>query len=304
LTWKDCLMNICEIFERFAKAYAEIILYKRAVKTTAKNEFNELMKNEPLFNTLGFQGIPVSASNVHFKEARTGDLKLITQQRHSIEDKKKSVFLHKNRQYRWILAEAYEIFEDFLEEAYVFAGLTDETLWHEKDLNALSQTSVEQTRTEMLVGVVKNKRDKPSSILNQFRNCFEELGTVELEKGNELQLNMKFTLILIEHLRHIIVHKKGNVSNFQMFCENVIKKSGVYNNGNYPKEYLDFIKLYFGANELENTITLLEYEITEGGITFTDDRFENTLLNCLIAYAQLISVCLDEHYKRINPVTP
>ena len=39
-----------------------------------------------------------------------------------LEDQKRAVWRHKNKQYQWLLAEAYELFEDFIESAYGFAG--------------------------------------------------------------------------------------------------------------------------------------------------------------------------------------
>ena len=56
----------------------------------------------------------------------------------TIEDRRLSVILHKNKQYQWLLSEAYEEFEDFIEAAYAYAGYADNNFWPLKDYGNIS----------------------------------------------------------------------------------------------------------------------------------------------------------------------
>lgn len=100
------------------------------------------------------------------------------------------------------------------------------------------------------------KRDLPHSILSRLRMCYPDL--VELEKSNFRDLNLKFAITLIEKLRHVIVHNAGWTKSKEDFIVAVAKQAGVYNNGNIAKENIEFVNDFFGIDEYENMIALLE----------------------------------------------
>jgi hypothetical protein len=130
--------------------------------------------------------------------------------------------------------------------------------------------------------------------LNKLRKQFPKFN--DDEKTNKLQVDLSFAITLIEKLRHMIVHKGGKVSSRRDFIRLTTEQSGLYNNGNISQEYLDLINLFFGENEYENLITLLEIRIQpEIPLDIHVSRFDK-LTGYLMANAFLI-------YKHIKSST-
>jgi len=132
-------MNDSEIIELFADKLAEIVLYQRAVKKTAQKELKYLedyaasLQDKP-----DLMDISSSHNAMYFYDARTGTARMYGHKVSSIEDRYLSVILHKNKQYQWLIAEAYEEFEDFLERVYAFLGYTDSNFWPMSDFGRIS----------------------------------------------------------------------------------------------------------------------------------------------------------------------
>lgn len=207
----------------------------------------------------------------------------------SLEDKKRAVYRHKNKQYQWLLSEAYELFEDFIETTYAYAGYTDRSFWPLKDFGNVSLAELEEKDFTWFVHQAKIPQRE---ILSRYRKKFPQL--VYLETQNRLNINLSLAVVLIENLRHIIVHKKGIISNRRAFIEKVLKASGLYNNGNFCLKHTEFIEKFFGSGEYENTIYLLEVPVDPAYPDTYVDTFEN-LSNYLLAYAHLVMECLTSH---------
>ncbi len=71
--------------------------------------------------------------NMSFRNAKTGDAIFYGFKELSIEDRYLHVLLHKNKQYQWLLAEAYEEFEDYIENAYAYYGSINNSFWPLRD---------------------------------------------------------------------------------------------------------------------------------------------------------------------------
>jgi len=79
-----------------------------------------------------------SLHNMAFRSAKDGERIVFGQKKLSVEDHKLSVFLHKNKQYQWLLSEAYEEFEDCLKYLYAYAGSIDINFWPLADYGNIS----------------------------------------------------------------------------------------------------------------------------------------------------------------------
>ena len=142
-----------------------------------------------------------------FYDAKTGEARSIFGRREiSVEDRMKAVVLHKNKQYQWLLVEAYEAFEDYIEDVYAYAGLIDKNLWPCRHFGNISLSELSNKDFNWFRNKIDTIRNK-DSISNQFRKVFSNIE--EIETKNELNINLKLTIVLIENLRHIIVHKGG-----------------------------------------------------------------------------------------------
>lgn len=290
-------MNIADIFKSYTDQVSQIYLYQRAVKDNAKKEFEQLVQYEKNYEkNPALKDVPLSTHNLFFRPARGDTPYFFDHKKSSLEDKKIAVVLHKNKQYHWLLAEAYESFEDFIEAAYAYAGYMDNNFWPMNDFGKISLSEIKGKSFEWFVAQTKEKRDKPQSILNHFRNKFPQLQQVEANNG--LKRNLRLVICLIEHLRHVIVHNRGVVSDKEKFIELVLTKSGLYNNGKFDIQHKGFIETFFGSDDYQNTISLLEIRTNpEIPLDIHIDVFENLAGN-LLAYAHLIVECLEFAHKK------
>ncbi|MGZ8181779.1 MAG: hypothetical protein ACXWT1_07470 [Methylobacter sp.] len=292
-------MEIIEIFKKYTDEVSQIYLHQRAVKDTAKNELKRLIQQEKTYekiyeeNPEELKEIFLSAHSLSFRIAKDNSPYFFKYKKNSLEDKKIAVILSKNKQYQWLLAEAYEAFEDFIEYAYAHAGYTDKNFWPLNDFGNISLSELEEKNFEWFVFRAKEKRDKPQSILSHFRNKFPLLQ--QIETNNKLNTNLKLAIALVEQLRHHIVHTSGVVSNKEQFIEKILKKSGLYNNGKFDIQHKEFIEEFFGSGDYKNTIALLEISTNpEIPLSTYLDVFE-CLSGYLMAYAHLVAECLNIH---------
>jgi len=211
-----------------------------------------------------------------------------------VEDRMKAVVLHKNKQYQWLLVEAYEAFEDYIEDVYAYAALLDINLWPCRHFGNISLSELSNKDFNWFRNRVNRIKDKDKdNILNQFRNKFNDIE--EIEKTNKLNVNLRLTLILINNLRHIIVHNGGIVGDKAEFSKKVLKDAGLYNNGKPNKRHVIFINNYFGSEEYDNNIVLLEVRIMpEIPIDISINRLDSLTGN-LMSYAFLIAQYLQEY---------
>jgi hypothetical protein len=69
-----------------------------------------------------------------FYDAITGNVIFYDHKKLSIEDRYLHIFIHKNKQYQWLLAEAYEEYEDYLENIYAYYGKVNNAFGHLKTM--------------------------------------------------------------------------------------------------------------------------------------------------------------------------
>ncbi|MBC3860488.1 hypothetical protein H8K32_00105 [Undibacterium jejuense] len=292
-------MNINQILEHFFEKMTEISLHQRSVGESAKsecekfNDYSKILSENENFRTTGF-----SSHNMFYKTAISGEFKFYGRRKLTIDKHKEYVVLHLNKQYQWLLAEAYENFENFLKLSYASAGMSDHNFWHASDFGDISLNQISEKNWEWYAARADKKKNSPKSILTQFRNKFsEELTSVE--QTNTLGIDLNFSITLIEKLRHQIVHTSGVVKNRSDFLRDVFDTCGMYNNGHPKKENVDFIGQFFGENEYKDTILLLDHYSNHSDLTLSQSRF-NLLTNILISYADLIAEKLKTHQANKN----
>lgn len=288
--------DIERLWEDYADRMAEIELFQRATKDVASSEWKELVryaeqvKNYPA----DAQSLSVSLHNMTFREARTGHLSVYRHRSIDIDTKQLNILRRKNRQYQWLLAEAYEEFEDYINKMYAYCGFVDSDFWPLCDYGSIALSDLKTKTFPWFIEQSKQKKGSPHSTLARFRERFPELRAVEAK--NAFEVHLALALSLIEKLRHIIVHNGGKAFNKRRFIEIVAKQAGVYNNGNVRDDVESFINQFFGGEEYENVVALLEIQLRP------DLPFENyicrfgVLTNYLMAYGFL----LYEYAKRLS----
>ncbi len=284
-------MELNEIWNSFAERMAEIELFERAAQASAKKELTFIGElSNSLKDIPELKDVPSSVHNMTFHDARTGQMQSYSYKEQSVEDRYLRVLLHKNKQYQWLLAEAYEEFEDLLENLYAYCGYVNNEFWPLRDYGNISLPELGKKDYVWYVEQARKKKDVPYSILNKFRDHFPALKVHEAR--NQLKVNLSLAITLTEKLRHIIVHKRGSVSSKEKFIKVTMEQAGLYNNGKIAQEHLNFIDQFFGSKERENLITLLEIEIPTGTpVAISLSRF-GKLTGYLLGYANLLCDCI------------
>ena len=122
--------DIASLWEDYTERMAEIELSQRATKDIASSEWKESIRYaEQVKNFPDAQSLSVSLHNMTFREARTGHLSVYRQRRIDMETRQLNILRRKNRQYQWLLAEAYEEFEDYVHKVYAYCGFVNSDFW-------------------------------------------------------------------------------------------------------------------------------------------------------------------------------
>jgi hypothetical protein len=257
------IMNIDEIYKEYCLKIAPLQMHQRSIKKITDDELKSLIKYADSIKDSKFASeFPASVDNFYFYDARDGVAKLLAFKSTSIEEKIKTTIFHKNKQYQWILAEAYEVYEDFLQNIYAYIGFNNKELWPLSDFGTVTLKELANKDFGYYQRQAQNKKDVPHSILSKLRCVLPDYAFIEV--NNKLDRNIKLMIILIENLRHIIVHKNGIITDKKIFIESILKKAGLLNNGKYDKDLYDYISGFFGNNGNENIIVLLEVQVMTG----------------------------------------
>jgi hypothetical protein len=253
-------MKLDDIYADYCIKIAPIYLHQGSIKKITDENLKSLTEyaNSLKENNL-LAGFPSSLHNIYFYSAKDGTARLLAHKSSSIEDNINSTILHKNKQYQWLLAEAYEVYEDFLQNIYAFLGYNNNELWPLSDFGAITLNELKTKEFIFFQKQAKNKKDIPHSILSKLREILPKY--MALEANNKINKNIKLMIILIEKLRHIIVHCGGVVQDKNEFIEGIFQKAGLFNNGKYDKNVYEFILGFFGDEQYKNTISLIEIPV-------------------------------------------
>ncbi|MCF5684917.1 hypothetical protein [Pseudomonas sp. PA-1-3F] len=292
-------MSPQEIFNNFCTKTSELILLQRAARSNSdKNleNLHEAKKREALQDS-PYENIPRSINRMFFYSAKTNELLSYGKKAQNIDDQINFELQHRNKQYQWILAEAYEIFEDYIEELYADIGFRDKNFWPLSDYGALTLHEIYKLNNEWHLNYTKErKKNKPSSILIQFR---KKLGDLEkLEKTNCQNVNFRFAITFIEKLRHAIVHNNGRIDNKEKFIEKTLNESNI--NTPEKEKYRNTINSYIPPSN-DNLIKLLE-RAGHPDIPFSYNDTLEEIIKVLVTYAHLLADCLSGHQS--EPLTP
>lgn len=280
-------MNIEDIWSNYSEHIAEIELFQRATKRASEEELKSLLHyGNQVADSPELKNIPLSSHNMTFRDALSGATYSYHHRQMSIEDRQQDILFRKNRQYQWLLVEAYEEFEDYLHKVYAYCGLTDANFWPLYDYGHIKLSERGSLDFNWYLEQSNKKKGATRSILVSFRNSFPELQKVEA--NNKLEVNLAFVIILVEKLRHVIVHNGGESTSRDSFVELVAREAGVFNNGNISLENKQLVEQFFGVSEYINLVALLEIQLQpKWPIEYYVCRF-GVLVNFLMSYGHLL----------------
>ena len=170
----------------------------------------------------------------------------------------RQVVRQKNRQYGWLLVEAYEEFEDFLERIYAWLGKHDWQAWRLGEFGNVRHAELSLQPFSWYLEAVKRKfAQDPKAILARLRELYPRLAEIE-ERAKPLERNLRLRVELIANLRHKIVHARGTVSDRDGFVEHVLTKCGLWNNGRPRAKHRAAVETYLSPDPNDCFVTLTE----------------------------------------------
>ena len=285
-------MELDQIFKTFSERIAEIELLRRAGKDVATGEFKKYQELAQRAEQDPDRALLYSSIHaMHFYDAQTGEAVVYSGRKVSAEDRVKMVGERKNREYCWLLVEAYEEFEDYIERVYAFIGKREAEAWPLGDFGNVRLSELKCKDFDWYLETVKRRhRGRPKEILNRLRALYPDLETVE--RANELGVNLRIALELIESLRHKVVHARGVVADLKEFTKGVLERCGLWNEDKPNEDHRTFVRRYLRPQpDGGHIVTLLEVHAApiKVPIEIVHDVFGG-LIGYLLTYAFLIGL--------------
>ena len=253
-------MQIGEIFDTFRERVAEVELFRKVVKETTQKEiarFGELAHADaenPLQEGLSHF---MSSQSMSFCDPETGILRPYGFDESRVEDRLHQLVRQQNRQYGWLLVEAYEEFEDFLERTYAWLGKHDWRAWRLGEFGNIRHPELQTKPFDWYLDAVRGKfAQDPKAILNRLRDLDPRFASTEAR--NKCRRNLRVSIELIANLRHKIVHARARISDRNSFIERVLKQSGAWCDGRPKAEDRELVETYLSPDPNDCFVRLLE----------------------------------------------
>ena len=280
-------MDIREIYKQFTVAMTHIELYQRTALKTSQQELLAIDSQEVSCATSQRKRIfPFSAHNTYFLHAKSGEDCVLGGTIVTLEHRILDVTIRRNKQYLWLLAEAYEHLEDLFEYVYAFCGHKNPENWPLGDFGSITLSQLHELDYDWHLGRAKQKKGAPHSLLQQLRNTFPELGATE--RKNKLKVDLKFMMIFIEELRHSIVHRGGVVQDLEIFRSKVFKTAGISPKSETAEKNQQFINQFFRIEGTAYIINLVEPKVFVGMPYYAGGGNFGKLFNYLASYGNLL----------------
>lgn len=222
-----------------------------------------------------FDGIS-SISNFLYYSPSSGEPAMLGAKKTNVDELVERNSLHQLKMYQWLLAEAYEAFEEFLVTAYAYCGLEGISIWKRPKVWKYEGSQDIQHY---------NSERKPYGQLRAFREGSQHFAHYEM--NSPTGTNYKVVFVLIEKLRHRIVHHRG-------YCKNVkllVDKMQAELEGVDIKKVGGYVESYFILHRGDKLIDLLEDPSEDDnlptGLRVYHDPM-NEFLRALVEYASLI----------------
>ena len=289
-------------FRALLEKFSAIEHYQRIVGNNTQKLLSDLADTKKNLEQLDADTQALMGSSInafYFYSPYDGTAIPYDSKRTSVDEAIQLTFLHKNKQYQWLLAEAYEGYEDCLEHMYASAGYTDIRFWPAKDYDSHEPAQAQAAGLEWFVNQAKRKRGIPASILAQFRR--ELPSFVTWERQNLLHMDLRLSSVLIEKLRHIIVHKNGRTDQRAKMIEEILKQANHVGDKTLEPRSRAYVSSFFGTDDHDGLVVLVERPVVQrGGVNIAINRVSN-LMGEMLAHALIIRNELIQRFSKTQP---
>lgn len=274
--------------EKFFNEVATIQHYQRLSANVAKQTIADLQARDRDLAGLAPEDRELLGSSIDlfsFYNPYTGTIHPYSHSRLTHKETARLVHLHKNKQYQWLLVEAYELFEDYVVSLYELVRRDHKHFRLSKDDDGLMPLSELKKKVPLIIDMMRKK--------------LPELAKVEVE--NQISTNLRLYTRMAEKFRHIIVHKNGKTDDSEKMIEDVLKWANLAGDKAREPAARARIANYVGGGDVAGVIVLVEQPIFEGGaLSMNVNRHEN-LVNALMAHALVITRSVVDYLGKASP---
>lgn len=295
MTTTEKIDHVSSLWQGFSAVFLEIYNFKNAIPVITDLGQKHYRKQKEIGEKVG-TGI-TSVNALYFYNLFDGLATPIGGNQNTYDDMIRITVEHHNRQYKWVLVEAYEYFEDLIENLFSFLVYIDRSELTVKEREILGEMPNDISLNDFYAKLNNLRILKdPEKLLNRIRNYFPEI--IEIENKNGVNKHVRFEITMISKFRHVIVHQRGKIKDYDKF------KALVFNAAGIPMENKEgkALQEYLGAHVQDNGMIIMEeHHFRYDGLPliFTKDRLQ-AQINILIAYSHLICV---QMINKLNPST-
>ena len=273
-------------YERLLTAFADIELIERALRDHTNERYRALLENSERLQSEGLEALDSSHHNMAFRSLAEGQTIFYRALSRDSKKLRSDLLVHQNKQYQWLLADAYEWFEDYIEFAYAAGGRAVPTLWRPSEQQRLREAHGTTPTLGAYSEFSANSRETSDvhSKLNRFRTVFREFRAAEEKNPN--YRSTRFVLVLVEMLRHVIVHNSGRVRDKQVFIQKTLSRAGTSLTGKDGSVFAAQINDFLATLDGESVVHLLDAKKTEVPGAYVSRI--GVLLDLLLEYANFI----------------
>lgn len=281
-------MTLDEIFRKFATGIAEIELYRSSASGTIEREAEHLQEQKEIIRSGNHSEI-FSIQQMFFQDVTSGQPVFYGLRKMSIDRAIDSLQGFENRQHQWFLAEAYELFEDFMSNAYAYMGLHHPKLWPLRDFGSIQWDDARSMNFDWYLSQARQKKDAPLGAMRQFRKVLPRMASVEPD--NRLGGDLQVLVMLVAQMRHQIVHARGIIKDKARFLTDLLKKLGYTGAGADP--HLAYLDEWLLINQEDGAIWLLDVIDSQPSplVSIYTDNFTK-IIRSLLVYAHQIYISL------------
>ena len=292
------LMNITEneldnIFEEFKERIVHVNFTQSFTKLVSKEALSKLHKEFEIVRDQDREASIFHMTNMICVDILRNQKAVIGFKDASYAEHEQILLLQHNRQYQWLLVEAYEAFEDYLEKLYAYSGYLDNDFWKVKYFEGKPIDEIKKLELDWFVE--KAKGGKLEEKLIQINAKIPSLAQILAirRRDDPLDIDYEFTTILVSKLRHQIVHVRG-YANKEEFIKSRLTEYPLANMLEAERQaYIDVMSSLFGNGPLENLIALLEVHDSTHPMMFVDRLGD--LLARVTSYAMLLHGLVKSH---------
>lgn len=287
------------IFDEFKERIVHVNFTQSFTKSISEAALINLNKEYEITKEQGRESSIKHMTNMICNDILRDQKIVIGSKSASYEEHQKILLLQHNRQYQWLLVEAYEAFEDYLAKLYAYFGYRDNDFWEKKDFKKLLADEIKTKSLDWFIKEAKNKKKRPESILEQMNKNIPSLDKILVARKREDPLvDYEFTVVLVSRLRHRIVHRRGYADKNKFISSLLAAQLLATKLKNEKHNYTDLINAHFGSGELDGLIALLEVPDPSSKLSgLFIDRL-GILLGGITSYAMLLHGLANNYFAK------